>query len=579
MNTARQRVLFALVTVTVLLASVAATTPTHASTNQIVNPSMETVDPASSSRPLAWADASWGTNSRKLTYPRSGAQSGKRFVRTQISSYTSGDAKWAFRPVAVTPGATYTYTGWYKANVTTSLIAEVTYSSGHKSYPFLKDVAPASSWTHAAATYTVPGISSTLDTPVSMTVFHVIRRVGTLDLDNVALTTTVAPTTTTTTTTTVAPTTTTTVAPTTTTTVAPTTTTTVAPTTTTTVAPTTTTTVAPTTTTTTVALNNGELPSIASNFDATQWLVNNNHIGDAGYPAFRKFCQFSHLAYADPIVDPGNTRFPHLHMFWGNTGADAHSTYTSLRTTGNGTCDGGPLNRSAYWMPAIFDGADQVVVPSNFELYYKAENAPLDSNKVPQVRQYPNGLRMIAGARLDGLAVDPSASPANGANITWGWKCGTDGKGSATIPECAVGQRLTAWVRFPYCWDGKDLDSADHRSHLRYGTNNTWGRCPSTHPIHLPELTEFAHFNSVPAGTSTWYTSSDRMHHVRPNGSTLHADWFGAWDNPVQDRWLKACLIGYRSASNGVLCDGQQLKAPPKYSGSNRLSGWGPVPS
>jgi hypothetical protein len=553
MTTVRQRVILALAILTVTLSSLVATTPTQASTNLVANPSMETVDPASSSRPLAWSNASWGTNTSTLTYPRGRAQSGSRFVRTQITSYTSGDAKWAFQNVPVTPGVTYDYSGWYRANALTSLVAEIVYSSGQKQYPFLTNLPAASSWTRATATYTVPETNNTLGTPVSMTVFHVIARVGTLDLDNVALTAT--------------------------TTTTPTTTTTTAPPTTTTTAPVTTTT-APVTTTTTTApppSPDGELSSIASNFDTSQWLVNTNNIGTSGYPAFRKFCQFSHLAYADPIVDPGNSRFPHLHMFWGNTGADAHSTYQSLRTTGNSTCDGGPLNRTAYWMPAIFDGANQVVVPTWFELYYKVENAPVNNSGVPQARQYPNGLRMIAGARLDGAAVDPSASPANGGGLTWGWRC-AGGRTSATIPECATGQRLTAWVRFPYCWDGKGLDSADHRSHLRYGTNNTWGRCPSSHPIHLPELTEFAHFDNVPAGTSTWYTSSDRMHHVRPNGSTLHADWFGAWDNPVQDRFFNSCLLGNRSASNGVLCDGQQLRGAPRYSGSTRLSGWTPMP-
>jgi hypothetical protein len=319
-----------------------------------------------------------------------------------------------------------------------------------------------------------------------------------------------------------------------------------------------------------------ELPRIASNFDPSSWLVNSSHTGSPGYPAFRTFCQFSHLAYADPIVEPGNTRFRHLHMFWGNTEANANSTYESLRATGNGTCDGGPLNRTAYWMPAIFDGAQQVVVPSNFELYYKVENAPIDGG-VPRARQYPNGLRMIAGARMDGQPVDPAAANPTGAGLTWGWKCG-DGASSATIPECGAGQRLTAWVRFPYCWDGKNLNALDHRSHMRYGTNNTWGACPASHPHHLPELTEHAHFDNVPAGTSSWFTSSDRMHHVHPNGSTLHADWYGAWDNAIQDRFLKSCLLGVRSASNGTLCDGQQLKEAPKYAGPWRLGGWSPMP-
>jgi hypothetical protein len=47
---------------------------------------------------------------------------------------------------------------------------------------------------------------------------------------------------------------------------------------------------------------------------------------------------------------------------------------------------------------------------------------------------------------------------------------------------------------------------------------------------------------------------------------------------PVQDRFFKACLLGIRNASNGVLCDEQQLKQLPKYSGPTRLGGWTPTP-
>jgi hypothetical protein len=41
------------------------------------------------------------------------------------------------------------------------------------------------------------------------------------------------------------------------------------------------------------------------------------------------------------------------------------------------------------------------------------------------------------------------------------------------------------------CWDGKNLDSADHTSHVSYPTTGTFeknGACPSTHPIKLPQL-------------------------------------------------------------------------------------------
>jgi hypothetical protein len=313
-------------------------------------------------------------------------------------------------------------------------------------------------------------------------------------------------------------------------------------------------------------------PSAPTGVDPAAWLVNEPFRGQAGYPAFRTFCTFSHLAYADPIVSPGNPRFMHLHMFFGNTGADHNSTFHSLRTSGDGTCDGGPLNRTAYWMPAVFDGG-QVVVPSLFEVYYKAENAPRDGAGRPIVRPYPDGLRVIGGSLLDGSTTN--------AGRTWGWTCDHNrwfSGSTATIPQCPAGGRLTVWARMPYCWDGRNLDSADHRSHLVYGVHHTWGPCPPSHPIHLPEATQFAHFDNVAPGHQHWYLSSDRMGVSRPNGSTFHADWFGAWEPAIQQRWVTACLQGVRSVHHGNLCDGQSLRRMQHYPGPHRLGGWTPMP-
>lgn len=46
-------------------------------------------------------------------------------------------------------------------------------------------------------------------------------------------------------------------------------------------------------------------------------------------------------------------------------------------------------------------------------------------------------------------------------------------------------------VRFPTCWDGVNLDSPDHMSHMAYpssGTFESGGPCPSTHPVQVPQL-------------------------------------------------------------------------------------------
>lgn len=85
----------------------------------------------------------------------------------------------------------------------------------------------------------------------------------------------------------------------------------------------------------------------------------------------RFLCKYSHVAYDDPIVAPGVPGAAHLHLFYGNTLTNASSTYNSLRSSGDGTCDGGPLNRTAYWMPAMLDSSvNKVRIPIYFEWYY-----------------------------------------------------------------------------------------------------------------------------------------------------------------------------------------------------------------
>lgn len=60
----------------------------------------------------------------------------------------------------------------------------------------------------------------------------------------------------------------------------------------------------------------------------------------------------------------------------------------------------------------------------------------------------------------------------------------------ASFPSkmCAGGIRAT--VIFPSCWDGKNLDSPDHRTHVAYGPGQALAgdQCPDTHPVRIPQV-------------------------------------------------------------------------------------------
>jgi hypothetical protein len=69
-----------------------------------------------------------------------------------------------------------------------------------------------------------------------------------------------------------------------------------------------------------------------------------------------------------------------------------------------------------------------------------------------------------------------------------------DSKDTSFFPlkMCPGGIRAT--VIFPSCWDGKNLDSADHTSHMAYSTTYSRGTglagdtCPTTHPVRVPQV-------------------------------------------------------------------------------------------
>jgi len=54
---------------------------------------------------------------------------------------------------------------------------------------------------------------------------------------------------------------------------------------------------------------------------------------------------------------------------------------------------------------------------------------------------------------------------------------------------CPGGIRAT--IIFPSCWDGKNVDSPDHKSHVAYAPGNyalAGDQCPSTHPVRIPQV-------------------------------------------------------------------------------------------
>ena len=284
--------------------------------------------------------------------------------------------------------------------------------------------------------------------------------------------------------------------------------------------------------------------------------------------AFRFICGAGQLSYDDPIVYPGQPGKSHLHQFYGNTSANANSTFASLRASGDSTCNnmgnGTAANRSAYWMPAMLDGKGHVVMPDYVQVYYK--RGPTNAGECAQNKcvSIPNGVKFIQGFDM----ASGSRGPQPGDFVC----------GSTIMPNlanarsnCRAGQKLEMRIQSLKCWNGQ-LDSADHRSHfstmISDASTNWVKKCPTSHPYLVPQFT-ISSFYTIGSGDDVglWSLSSDAMYPSLAKGSTIHFDYFEAWDVLVKDMWVNSCIGKLLNCSGGDLGNGKQLKgaAQPKY--------------
>lgn len=240
---------------------------------------------------------------------------------------------------------------------------------------------------------------------------------------------------------------------------------------------------------------------------------------------FKTVCKFSHSLSDDPIVRPGQPGGSHSHDFFANTTTNAHSTHELLRA-GATTCQD-PEDKSGYWLPSLTKNGVKVD-PSAVGVYFS-----LDGKHPGQVKPFPAGLKVVAG--------DASArAPQDLAIVSWGCT-GKETRTTSTTPpsSCPTGSTVQLRVKFPDCWDGRNLDSADHRSHMAYsagGTQEVGRACPATHPVEQPSLELKFQYRSLQDGLDVQLSSGGVY--------SGHADFFNAWTPARLAERVDTCLNG-----------------------------------
>jgi hypothetical protein len=255
-------------------------------------------------------------------------------------------------------------------------------------------------------------------------------------------------------------------------------------------------------------------------------------------------CRFSHTNMDDPIVYPREPGRSHAHTFFGNVSTAATSTLASLRRART-TCKPS-ADKAAYWIPTLYVGTREIR-PAKAQFYFNLRG-------YGEMSAFPAGLKVVAG--------DSHATRPQSTNVVY-WACASSEtlrsaplvrppRSCADVPvkarkgffrRCPTcpseplrpgrtnGKlHLELHVNFPDCWDGKHLDSPDHRSHMAYSRNYV---CPASHPIKVPLIRLNVRY-PLTGGEGVQLASGGVL--------TAHADFFNAWDETFLKRLVDTCF-------------------------------------
>ncbi|AQS71763.1 hypothetical protein B1H29_02635 [Streptomyces pactum] len=169
----------------------------------------------------------------------------------------------------------------------------------------------------------------------------------------------------------------------------------------------------------------------------------------------------------------------HFHDYVGNQANDAFAADEDLAAAATSCADQG--DKSSYYWPVlrlqngtveqdaqspgggIEGNAGEIVTPAEVTLTF-------EGNERGKVTEMPRLLRIITG--------DAKAFVNGNTNANASWSCTgfEDRQLKDKYPLCPSGSDVVRTFTFQSCWDGRNIDSANHRTHVAFAAAD--GRCP-----------------------------------------------------------------------------------------------------